>query len=309
MSLQRPGILTNNSLKESEEELSAEEWIAKKAGVVIRNLGSIQPGEGWISMVYGKPKTGKTYFAGTAGPRTLYLNTGDGIETLLSPAFINRYPEAKNMIIVDIREDGGELAAYDKISRVVGYALDKLRDRFDNIVLDDATSWIWMTMGLAMDNNTQERTQGKARALRKDQFVKTELSDYNIEMQMTTDWLRRWISVFKREGINFLLLAHERNIYGKPTRQGGEQPHLRTLPGFTGQSRPDEVPAFFDDVFHSEVVGGGQTYRLDTRGSDKILAGTRHGGIFHAVEADPNFLKMLERIRAANPVVARKINK
>jgi hypothetical protein len=304
----RPGILTNDSLKDA--PLTPEQELAKYAQVEVTSMGDEDSSSNsWTCLVYGPPKSGKTHFAGTAGPRTLYINTGDGLETLRSPGFTKRYPEAKDMLLVNVFEDKGELAAYDKISRAIGHAIEKLRDRFDTIVLDDATSWNYMTMGLAMDNNTQERTKGTARKLRQDSFVKTELSDFNIEMQMTTYWLHKFIRIFKQEGINFLLLAHERHIFGAASHQGAEQPLLKTVPGFTGKSRPDIIPAYFDDIFHSEVVGGGQVYRLDTRGSDKVIAGTRHGGIFHAVEADPNYLKMLERIKKKISAVSTPVAK
>src|SRR5678815_521081 len=73
------------------------------------------PGESWISMVYGPSKTGKTFFAGTAGPRSLFINIGDGLDTLMSPLFKSMHPASKDMITIDIREQNplGIAEAFD----------------------------------------------------------------------------------------------------------------------------------------------------------------------------------------------------
>jgi polynucleotide 5'-kinase involved in rRNA processing len=57
---EKPGILTNNSLKQEPEDPI--EYIESKAQVSIQTLRDIPAGEAWIVMVYGPPKSGKTYF-------------------------------------------------------------------------------------------------------------------------------------------------------------------------------------------------------------------------------------------------------
>lgn len=271
-----------------------------------KRLKDRKPGESWILMVYGASKTGKTYFAGTAGPRTLFLNIGEGIETLLAPSFTMRYPSAKDMIVVDIREMNPESGAeaFDMTCDAINHALTNFPDKFDNIILDEATAFRKFGLNKAMELNTSQRTQGKTRANRREEYVKADIGDYGIEMDMVNWFLGEYVPRFRGANKNFLMLAHERHIFAKPGNIGDEAVLRRIIPGFTGKTHPDAVPVFFDDVWHSEVVSDAafnSTYRMRTAGNDEKLGGMRHGGIFGVVETDPNYLKMLERIKLAQP--------
>lgn len=276
-----------------------------KTPVVFKRLIKYEPGESWILMYYGPSKTGKTYFAGTAGPRTLFLNIGDGIETLMAPAFVNRYKEAsREMIMVDIRERNpqGIAEAFDLLCDAVSYALKTFPDKFDNIVLDEATALRKYAMNKATELNTEARTRGAARVKRTEEFMKPDIGDYGTEMQMIEWFLGNFTPQFKEANKNFLMLAHERQVFQKPSQIGGEPVLKKIQPGFTGKTFPDTVPAYFDDVWHSEVVGGGTNvvYRARTAGSEMEVGGARHGGIFETVERDPNFLTMLAKIKQSN---------
>lgn len=250
-------------------------------------------------LLYGSSKTGKTYFAGTAGSRTLYLNTGDGLETLLSPAFTRRYPESNGMIIADIREAGATTTAdaFDAVCRVIDNALENLSGEFDTVVLDEASALRRFALNKAMELNTQARTSG-TRKSRMDTFVKPDIGDYGLEMQMIEWFLGTYIPIFKEARKNFLMIAHERQVYGKPPKIGDEAPLIKVLPGFTGKTFPDTVPAYFDDVWRSETAGS-NVYRVRTYGNDKQVGGNRHGGVFEQTESDPNYLKLLNKIRSA----------
>jgi len=277
---------------------------------LFKRLSDYNPGESWIALVYGPSKTGKTYFAGTAGSRTLFLNIGDGIETLMAPAFTQKYPNSKNMIMVDIRESNpnGTAEAFDRTCEAIDYALANFRDKFDHIVLDEATAFRKYAVNKATELNTADRTRGAVRAKRTEEYIKIDVGDYNIEMQMIEWFLGTYTPIFKEAKKNFLMLAHERQVYNKPAKIGDEPTLRKTMPGFTGKTFPDTVPAYFDDVWHSEVVGGGDNvvYRIRTAGSEMEVGGSRHGGIFTTIETDPNYLKMLERIKAAQPKPTRR---
>lgn len=263
------------------------------------------PGQSWILMVYGASKTGKTYFAGTAGPRTLYVNVGEGDETLLAPAFTQKHPASAGMISVDIREMNPQNMpeAFDMVCDAIDHALKTFPDKFDTIVLDEATALRKFAMNKAMQLNTEARTQG-TRKNRMTEYVKVDIGDYGEEMNMINWFLGEYIPIFKGAGKHFLMLAHERQVFGKPSKIGDDAVLKRVLPGFTGKTHPDQVPSFFDDVWHSEMVTDASStaeYRMRTAGNDIELAGARHGGIFETVEKNPNYLKMLERIKAAQP--------
>jgi hypothetical protein len=276
-----------------------------KMPFVFKRLGEYEPGQSWILLYYGPSKTGKTYFAGTAGARTLFINVGDGIETLMAPAFVNRYRDAsREMIMVDIRETNpqGIAEAFDRMCDAVAYALKKFPDKFDTIVLDEATALRKYAMNKATELNTGARKNSATRAKRTEAFMEPDIGDYKTEMQMIEWFLGNFTPQFKEAGKNFLMLAHERQVFQKASTIGGEQTLKKIQPGFTGKTFPDTVPAYFDDVWHSEVVGGGTNvvYRARTAGSEMEVGGARHGGIFSTVELDPNFLKMLERIKQSN---------
>lgn len=272
-----------------------------------KRLRDRNPGESWILLYYGPSKTGKTFFAGSAGPRTLFINIGDGLETLLSPSFTSRYPESKDMIVVDISEAGDLAQAFDWTTDAIDHALKHFPEKFDTIVLDEATAFRRFAMNKAMELNTDARTRGTARAKRTEEFVKPDIGDYGTEMQMIEWFLGTYIPIFKRTHKHFLMLAHERQTFAKPPKIGDEPVLKRVLPGFTGKTFPDQVPAYFDDVFHAEAVGAGTNvvYRARTAGSEMEIGGARHGGIFETVERDPNFLKMLARIQQSTALKKR----
>src|SRR3954471_16295321 len=163
-------------------ELVGDEF-GEKTPVVFKRLHTYQPGQSWILMIYGPSKTGKTYFAGTAGARTLVLNNGDGVETLMAPMFALRYPDAKNMIITDIRETNAQSSAeaFDKTTDAIDYALKMFPDKFDTVVLDEATAFRKYAMNKATELNTESRTRGAARAKRTEEFVKPDIGDYGTE--------------------------------------------------------------------------------------------------------------------------------
>ncbi len=294
---------------EATELQGADEFVNDKSVTFrFKRLIDYKPGEAWIHMLYGQSKTGKTYYAGTAGPRTLFINIGDGIETLMAPAFTLRYPDSKNMIMVDIRENNpkGSAEAFDMVCDAVDYALDKFPDKFDNIILDEATALRRYALNKAVELNTSER-KNAVRGKRTEEFLKTDIGDYGMEMSMIEWFLGTYTPKFKEANKNFLMLAHERQIYNKPANIGGEATLKKVMPGFTGKTFPDTVPAYFDDVWHAEQVGGGNNvvYRIRTAGDESEVGGSRHGGIFAVVETNPNFQSFLARIKAAQPITKR----
>lgn len=274
-----------------------------------KRLAEYKPGESWILLYYGPSKAGKTYLAGTAGARTLFINIGDGLETLMSPAFTQRYPDSKDMIIVDIREQNpqGIAEAFDLVGDAIHYALKNFPDKFDWVILDEATAFRKYAMNKSMELNTEARKHGAAREKRTEEFVKPDIGDYGTEMQMIEWFLGTYIPIFKEHKKHFVMLAHERQTFSKAPKIGDDPVLKRVLPGFTGKTFPDQIPQFFDDVFHAEVVGGGTNvvYRARTAGSESEIGGARHGGIFSTVEQDPNLQKMLERIKKAQALPRR----
>jgi hypothetical protein len=305
LKLPDPPIIEKPQYLDDDADKGADEFVSA-VGVPFRfkRLKYRKPGESWILLVYGPSKKGKTFFAGTAGPRTLYVNTGEGLETLMSPAFTSRYPESKDMIVVDIRDSNpqGEADGFSMVGEAIGYALDNFPDQFDNVVLDDSTFFRELALRRAMQDNTAARKKGEKRESRMEEFVKADIADIGTEMNMIEWFLAKFIPLFKRYSKNFIMLAHERQVFGKPPQIGDEAPHQKTYPGFSGKTFPDKVPAYFDDVWHAEAIRAGSTtiYQMRTAGTSIEMAGTRHGGIFAPEERDPNFQTLLAKIKASH---------
>lgn len=283
-----------------------DEFVDKDTRFKFKRLTDLTPGASWILLIYGPSKAGKTYFAGTSGPRTLYINTGEGIDTLMSPAFTSRYPERRNMIVVDIREQdpNGVPQAFDMVTDVIDHAMKHFPEKFDTVVLDDATFTRSFAMNKAVELNSSLRTKGAKRANPREEYVKVDIGDYGEEMKMIEWFLSQYVPVFKGAQKHFICLAHERQIFAKPGNIGDEPVLKRIVPAFTGKTFPDKVPAYFDDVMHAEQISdasGNTTYRMRTAGNDMEMAGVRHGGVFGTVEPNPDFLKMLAKIKAAQP--------
>jgi hypothetical protein len=279
--------------------------LVQGVGFTLKRLSDYTPGESWILLVYGPSKSGKTEFAGTAGNRTLYINTGDGLETLLSPGFRSRNPDCGSPIIVDLRpEIARGTDSFDLIGDAIEHGLKHHKDDFDTIVLDEATAMRRMALNKAIDLVNVDRKS--FRVSRTKTFVRAEVGDYGIEMDIIKWFLGNFIPLCKSHKKHFLMLAHERQVFGKPAKMGDEAPLQRILPGFTGKTFPDDVPAYFDDVWHMETKAKMETgkrvpiHQIRTAGDDRIIGGSRHSGIFQDVERNPNFKEMLRRIQESH---------
>jgi hypothetical protein len=211
------------------------------------------------------------------------------------------------MIVVDIRESNpkGASEAFDMTTDVIIHSLKNFPNTFDTIILDEATAFRKYALNKAMELNTDARTKIK-RESRMEEYVKADVGDFGEEMNMINWFLGQYIPKFKEAGKHFLMLAHERQVFSKPAKIGDDPILSRVLPGFTGKTFPDQVPSFFDDVFHSEVLmdgSGNAVYQIRTAGNSLQVGGTRNGGIFNTIETNPNFLEMLNRIKLAKPKI------
>src|SRR6185312_7538456 len=252
-------------------------------------------------LYYGPSGCGKSWFAGTAGPRTLFFNIGNGIKTLKSPAFMKAYPTANEMIITTINEDVGAsripsvAEALDKISDTIDFALKQFPEKFDTVVIDDASALRRFALIKGLEIN-QKLSKSKSLAMSKsvDLLVKA-VQDFGVEMDLIEQFVAGYTVIFKDHGKHFIMTAHERNIFKKGDSIGEIPTLYKIKPGFTGQTFPDTVPAYFDWVFRAEVVNG-SIFRARTIGDDLITAKCRDGGVFGSVETNPNFLTMLNKV-------------
>lgn len=263
------------------------------------------PAECTTLLYYGASGAGKTAFAGSAGSETLFINIGDGIETLLSPWFKQVY--GYNPIVRDVNERLGargmpiEASAFDATSDVLDEALNDFPDKFKTIVIDDVTSLRRFAMNKGLEINSKlGRSKSLENVSKKFDVTIPAVQDYGIEMNLIEQFIAAYTSLAKRANKHLIITAHQRITYRKGDKIGDVPTMAKVSPGFTGQTFPDQVPAYFDNVWHAEVVAGGRTgsvYRCRTVGDDVIVAKSRNGGVFSAVETNPNFTEMINRIQ------------
>lgn len=269
-------------------------------------------------MVYGGAKTGKTLFMASAGPRTLFINNGAGMETLKSPLCRKLYPGSEEMLFVTIEDqydDNGDplySAAFDMTSDAIHYALATMPDQFDTIAVDDSTSARRHAMMKGLElNQATEKSKTLKNIVEKYDVIAPAVQDYGIEMALILQFLTWSITECKKAEKHLIVGAHERMTFGKADQIGGQAPLLRIRPGFTGQTMPDDIGGLWDVLTHTEAVGAGAgiVYRHRFNGDEITQAGVRYGGIFETVEKDVNFLKCVERFKAGqfNPQSTRTV--
>jgi len=269
-------------------------------------------------LLYGNSGSGKTWFAGTAGRRTLYINLGKGLVTLNSPGFRKANPnfDVSTMIVKNLVEDLGDHGIVDKpqlfdaTCQAIDMALEKFPHMFDTIVVDDA-SYLRkgaLNKGLLF-NQTTGRSQTRA-AIDKYNVSMAAVQDFGAEMNLIEQFVAGYTTIAKEVDKNFILLAHERITYTKPVdREGrpllGQPPMVhRIQPGFIGEKFPDEIVKYFDCTWRAYVVGAStaRSYRILTEGNEQITARTRANGIFkyEINQSEFTLSSVLEKIRNAS---------
>ncbi len=246
-------------------------------------------------MPYGATGSGKTWFAGTAGDRTLIINTGKGLSTLKAPAF--RAKHDYNPMLVNINLGPN---SHDQTCDAIDYAFTHWLDRFDTIVIDDASSLRRGAMWKAIQINSDLNKSTTLANEKKFGTIVPQVQDYGEEMSVVEQFLSSYTDIFKSHNKHFILTAHEKLSFKKGDKIGDPPILVKIRPGFTGTSFPDTVPGFFDEVwwFHVEGKGERRKFRATTLPSEKITAKTRWNGIFKEDEEDCNFLNIVERIRS-----------
>jgi hypothetical protein len=262
---------------------------------------------------YGGSGTGKTWFAATAGTRTLFINNGNGIATIKSKKFRDRYPNTNPIVFtpeVPILTD--PTRSINSIRNGINKALDEFGKDFDTIVVDDSTQLRDSVMCEALKFN-QDTNRSKTLTdlvTRGYKYQIPAVQDYGTEMEFISGWMNELVNdIGKREKKHIIVLAHERMTWDKP-KNIGEQPKLiRITPSFTGVDRnPDYISGLFDNVWHFETKGGGDRtfYNIRTEGDENLTAKTRNGGLFNVIEkAEANkplidFPEVVRRIKESD---------
>lgn len=275
----------------------------------IEQVGATDPKDESVNcLIYGPSRAGKTNFCGTAGSRSAIINIGAGLSTITSPGFIKRYGKITPLkvdILERLNEEGIVEAAkaFDLACDAIDYLLKHRRNDFDNLIVDDATALRKFSLNKALEINSKlKKSSTLSDAKSKfDGALIPQVQDFGTEMNLTEQFIDTYCKICKDAGVNFIVTAHERLTFGKAPAIGQPAPIIKIRPGFTGQTFPDQVTGMFDWVLYAQAVGGdGNTkYRVKTTGNEILVAGVRDDGVFKPTEDDPNFLKMLHRVRVA----------
>lgn len=245
-------------------------------------------------LIYGASGTGKTYFCGTAGDRTLYMNIGSGIATLQSPAFTTKHQSNPLVVTIPLGD-----SSHDMVCDTIDYYLQKRRDEFDTMVVDDASALRRGAMIKAVQINADLNKSTTLAQAKKHGHIVPAVQDYGEEMSVVESFLSDYTEIAKSHNVHLILTAHERLTYKKGGKIGDPPVLTKIRPGFTGQTFPDTVPAFFDEVWRFSVVGKGSSkrYRITTEGSELVTAKSRHGGVFKEEEESLDFPTVVKRIK------------
>lgn len=283
--------------------LNAEEMFGKRPPGVpeFKFLSEKSEDQHWSWLIYGASGSGKTRLTGTLGSRTLIIDNGNGISTLQSPTF--QRDIKSNPIIVSLSEKIGQrgvfesAVVYDAICDTIDYALQKFPEKFDAIVVDDATQLRRGALNKGLEFN---QSTGKSKTLSQrdnNNMIVPAVQDYGIEMNLIEQFIASYTSICKDAGKHLIINAHERISFKKDGKIGDTPVIHKIVPGFTGQTFPDTVPNYFDNVWRMEVVGSGsnRVWRATTQGTEYLTAKTRIAGIVDTVETNPNFLKLIEK--------------
>lgn len=264
-----------------------------------KRLEDIKPAESTTTLLYGGSKTGKTDFMLSAGDRSLFINNGMGIET----AFGKRFKDRKvNPLVVTLPPDdkAEQERVYEQIKRVIEHALDKLADKFDTICIDDSTAVIKSTTLEAIQFNKDMGTSNTSAKQAKYDISIPVVQDYLTEMNFTSKFVADTVYICKDAGKHLIMGAHERLTFKKGPQIGDQPVLLRITPSFTGVDKnPDYISGLFDNVWHTEAVGGGTgtAYRIRTIGDESLTAGTRYSGIFPEFIKNMTYLEVLDKIK------------
>lgn len=293
-------ILTADALKEAQD-----------LGISFELLNE-QEQDRYITLLYfGGNGTGKTYFIATAGSRTLIINIGNGLVTINNPLIKAKFYQDGLPIVSTIHEERDPKTnifksadAWDKVADAIDFGLKHFSDKFDTIVIDDAS----MLKAFAAHKGLElSEPSGKSHTLknaRSDGAIAMAIQDYGMEMALIEQFVAGTIALCKSRRKHFILTAHVRETFKKlKDAQGkviGEEVE-KTRPGFTGRTFPDDIARHFDMVWYATVLQASPApvFRAQTNESKSINAKSRYPGVFDEHELNPNFLDIVRRVHSS----------
>lgn len=276
-------------------------------------LDEIPKAESETFLIYGASGSGKTRLLGTCGDRALIISNGGGLSTLKSPKF--KELVGSNPIVVELNASSPDdfFKMHDALCDTLDFALDKYRDQFDFLCIDDATFMRRAAMykGVEIGDSTN-KSQTKKNILNKYDEMIPALQDFGTEMNILDTFFASYTQICKEAKKHFIVCAHERLSYSKPAKIGDQPELIKVAPSFTGVDKnPSGVALYFDNVWYMECLSADQgMWRVRTVGHDKLIAKTRYDGVFEKtmnVPAQGKFmLDVIKKMQEANTMLVKK---
>lgn len=303
--------MNENEIKKIESELT---FIPQ-----YEDLDEIPTGSSIRMLGFGGPGTGKTEFVLTMGEGTCLINLGRGEETLKNLGAKSRNKNAK-LTVVDLnkvldKKDGSTPEPIEMINAISDSVYHAITVKgFKKIAIDDMTEYRTYALLQALKINKE---QGKSKSydftLANDGLMMPVVQDFGTEMNLVEDFLR-WLcnEAYDRE-FHVYITAHTRAIYRKSLDAKGSpiigEPKVlvRELPGFTGETFPDNIPRLFSIVgmFNQNGVNkdGDQRIRLYLQGDSTRRVKHRYSGILPEFLDNPRFDKIEAAIKSNQKLI------
>lgn len=242
-------------------------------------------------LLYGLSQFGKTWFAGSAGSRTLYISVSQtALSTLTSKAFKNRYPNC-DPEFVQLRK-----ATFNEVTDIIDDYIKNKADLFDTIVIDDLTYLSGIAMSFALELNQSSR---KSQTLANTKLVPLPAKqDFGTLQNIFLWFLGEYVPRIKESGKHLICIAHPRFVFSPPPKGSEDQtPKLSSVfPYVVGKDffAPNVLPSYFDEVYYGYIEAGQRAFR--TQRNAIVTAGTRHAVELKEVETNLDFPTLISKI-------------
>lgn len=217
-------------------------------------------------LIWGPPKMGKTFGAGTA-PRPNFLDFDAGIKTLQGSDFIAKHgwrPYIRHEQFKRGRRNSRGVVehpeAFDLACKYFDDEMTKHSGEFDTWVLDSCTSMIEVANDKAiylLDNRIVGAASNTRKEALKHGLVISKIQDYGAERSMT----EQFIDMLFESNKHVIVLCHE---YEETNDEGTV---IRRGPLLTGKSR-QAIPLKFDEVYRIVKSKHGRDWSYTVETSD-----------------------------------------
>lgn len=241
-------------------------------------------------LLYGRPKTGKTFTALTLPPPIYFLTFGDPseVKTFYSKQFQEKYGKVlkASELFVDVATTSQH--AKDLAEKAINEDISGKGQQFASIIVDSVSELIEFQM---------ETATGTIDTVVKD----TDMSNpHKGEWGKAQNIMKIFVSELWAVPKHIAMVAHEYEIMTPGLSQNSVVSGV--VPWFIGKQRTD-MPRKFDNVWRMTRDGADMYVArtdagVDPKGGFSIVAGSRIGGVISKDYSDPNLTKAIAKFRA-----------